>query len=563
MGGEFRANSPLFFNDSKDMKEKNPAALREQDPGFEDLKNWFLAALYEKDAEAAGQIYQEILDKAKSLGTGLRENEEKVLRQIQAAGKRFSKTLPREKRDELRTLLGEITRDQAGMVWTKDYTSWARQLNLLSWQEQRLFETAITFQLSKGCSHFCRRCNEWALPKVRGHFSRTAVLQILEKLQFHGNRDLALYGASDPLDWEDPPHGFDDILSGKTIRYSVLTKVPRGKTGQLRSLIQKEIPFSVSLTDRNRKRIKSLEQAMDVDLPKQHDLNELLIPAGLDEDFSTVKPSITDAYGSEITPEGAFIIIPTFTSALYPMGHAKIPISRETRFFPVKLLGRPALLKDYFKPLEVWGKNPEPFFIDYLLPVQVASILLDSGDYDLTPPGMRSIKEYFEVFDERARTKRKKNTLSVMRKLKTEFLGNRTYSELAFARKKEYRSRIRAHINFTREKPVLRSRISATAFFLAAIKTYLPAHPLESRIIAHLTREEFQGLQQPAAAQRSLVPLIELFSDNTQDAWQIFRFYALSLVHGQDTAHADRFLAQWPSQYDPGQDRFVPAVHRP
>ena len=51
-----------------------------------------------------------------------------------------------------------------------------------------------------------------------------------------------------------------------------------------------------------------------------------MIPAGLDEDFATVKSSVTDNYGIEFTPEAAWMVIPTFTSALNPTGQCRLPM---------------------------------------------------------------------------------------------------------------------------------------------------------------------------------------------------------------------------------------------
>ncbi len=545
----------MTMENKKNMKKEDPNTRL--DSLLESLKNKFLAAVYTRDNTALKKVHQEIVDTAHDLGTRLKENDEKILRQVQTAAKKFKPCFPilEKGHKRLQGMLNQIVKAQIKAILYVGYEDWAQKLGLEPWQKERLFQTAITFQMTKGCSNFCRRCNEWALPGVRAHFSRSALDQFLEKFTCHNNKDLALYGASDPLDWEDPPHAFNHILPGNTTGYSILTKAPRGKKRVLKSLIKTNINFSVSLTSRNRDRIRDLEEESGSILAKQHDTQDLLIPAGLDEDFATVKPSITDGYGSEITPDGAFIILPTFTSALHPFGHQKIPITRNTEFFPVKKLGRPALLQDYFKPLEVLGKNNTPFFLGHLLDVQVENILLDSGGMDLTPPGMRSIKEYFEVFEDTARIQRKKMTRSVIRRLKKACLRGWALANLSREEKQAYVQKLAAHLNFTRKSQVVSARVSAAAFFLAAIRKYLSVTTPKTQIIAHLTQKEFEDIR-PRTGYRETC-LTDLFSDPAQDAWKLFRYHALGLVHGQSPHGVDQFISAVHASYDPISDRFI------
>ncbi len=533
----------------------NTCLIQPEEPAFEGLKNKFLAALYARDRDSARDLYKTIWDKAVSLSPDLPENHEKALRQIQVAAKRFKEDFPALKDGyrQLQALLRDVVKNQSGPVRYISAEQWLEKQDLAPWQENRLYETAITFQMTTGCSNFCRRCNEWALPKVRAHFTGEAVQYFLEKFSRSHNPDPALYGASDPLDWEDPPLGFDDILPCGKTPYSILTKVPKKKTLQLKRLIQHQVNFSVSLTSRNRERVKAIEQVAGICLPKQHDTDTLLIPAGLDEDFTTVKPSITDAYGSEITPDGAFIIIPTFTSALYPMGHRKIAVSKTTPYFPVRLQGRQALLKDYFKPLEVVGKTSDRFFLDHLLDVQVESILLDNGNEDLTPPGMRSIKEYFEIFDESPRIHRKNMIPAVMGKLKQAGLkGHRGYRNLSDKEKEKYRRQIRSHLDFTRKKPVREAKVAAVCFFLRAVRSYVRGHTAQKKIIAFLTQKEFGKLkhQPPPDLDRLVEP-------GQANAWPFFRYHALSLVHEENPGPVDRFVLAHPARFDPQKDRFT------
>jgi hypothetical protein len=542
-----------------------PPSFAGQDSFFEKKKNAFLGAIYENNGSEAESLYGQILKKARQK-TGLTETEEKYLRQIQVAFKRFNPFLrvhasPKiaDRYRELQSIIRKNVREQSTQPIGVAYNTWQDKMDLAPWQQELIFTHAITFQMTSGCSNFCRRCNEWALPKIRSHFSKDAVNTILKELLHCKNLDLALYGASDPLDWEDFPHDLRSILSGldPLPKFSILTKLPRGKEPLLNALLKIELPLSVSLTDRNKLRIEALEAQINRPITKQHASKDLLIPAGLDEDFISVKPSITDAYGTEITPEGACIIIPTFTSGLHPFGHKKLPITRETTFFPVKKIGRQALLVDYFKPLEVMGREKRIFHLPTLLDVQVESILLDNGSDELTPPGMRSLREYFSIFDDKPRQQRKQMTRSVMGRLKKQYLIPGGYRAMTETRKKDYREKIAAHLDFCKPSVVAESRCCALSFFLETVTRFIELQPVKSRIIAFFLREEALGLQEKYTSPGDTKNIISLLGSGA-NAWEIFRFFATALLAGRHKNDISEFITACPAKYDPIADRFIP-----
>ena len=536
------------------------------DSFFEEKKNDFLAAVYTHNGSRAETIYELILKTAEKKADGLGETDEKYLRQIQVAFKQFkpfllahcsNKILDKYKR--LQSLIRKNVKEQSAHPGVVAYDNWRTSLHLLPWQEKLLFANAITFQMTSGCSNYCRRCNEWALPKIRSHFSKDATEKILKKLIASGNTDLALYGASDPLDWADGSHDLWTILSGLDAPpgFSLLTKIPRGKEALLKTLLKMNINLSVSQTDRNRTRIQALEAQINEVIPKQHASKELLIPAGLDEDFISVKPSITDGYGTEITPEGACIIIPTFTSGLHPFGHKKLPITRQTPFFPVKKIGRQALLVDYFKPLEVVGQEKKPFFLCKLLDVQVENLLLDNGSDALTPPGMRSLREYFSIFEDTPRRQRKKMIPSVMRHLKKEFVPDE-YGTLDADQKQLYRKKLAAHLEFCNKEVVAESKRCALSFFLAAVACFVERHPIKTGIIAFLLGEEIALMQKKYSSPAARQTLISQFFHSQDNPWELFRFYATALLMGRHEKSILEFTTSCPSKYDALADRFVP-----
>jgi len=319
----------------------------------------------------------------------------------------------------------------------------------------------------------------------------------------------------------------------------------------------------VSMTSRNKKRIKALESRLTQTIAKQHDTDDLLIPAYLDEDFLSVKPSIADGYGCEITTDGAYIIIPTFTCALHPLGHKKIAISRETCFFPIKKTARQALLVDYFKPLKGYDLNKKIKYRKTLMEVQVETILLDSGKDELTPPGMRSVKEYFSIFASKARVRRKKMTKTVLKKLKESYLGNKesekeTFQFLPQAVQKEYITKIRAHLDLCKTAKCLETRKNTAAFFLAAIMAYLKNNPVKSKIILHLVKDEIDAQQNKENSfQLENIEIAQLFPDEKTDAFELFRYLALQILANPSSPQIEKFINEHPTIYDPVADIFI------
>ncbi|MGD9827036.1 hypothetical protein, partial [Desulfobacter sp.] len=531
------------------------------DAPVEKLKNRILATLFSQNTYQLKVQLDHAAEIAQNPGLG--ETDEKYLRQAQTALVRHKHQLdtdPGLKRQikHLRHLLAEKVRcAEPGHM---GYDAWENCLNLVPWHHPYVFSEAITFQMTSGCSNFCRRCNEWALPKVRRHFSFDAVNTFIQKFWEQGNRDLALYGGSDPLDWCDFPHDITHVLNRleEPCQFSLLTKIPNGKGELAKALIKAGIPVSVSLTDRNRDKIGLLEIQMGQPFTKQHATADLLIPAGLDEDFSTVKPSITDSYGTEISPDGCFSVIPAFTSALHPFGHKKIRITAQSAFIPRKKIGRPALLVDYFKPLEVVTEQGFSI-LPALLDVQVENILFDNGRDELTPPGMRSIREYFDVFSDKARRKRKSLTPSVVKRIKNRYLNATRFHDLCPKKQIAMKDEILDHVRFTKKDIVAQARTCSISFFLAAIHAYIQDQPINCRIIRQLTLQEYMTLAALFQDTDPMSPIAQRLENPDTDPWLLFRYHALSLVHKGPTKQVDQFIQDYPGIFHPEKDRFIPA----
>ncbi|MCD4743254.1 MAG: hypothetical protein K8R67_12330 [Desulfobacteraceae bacterium] len=446
---------------------------------FETTREILLASLYTHDYQKFEQTFSSLLKTLKP-GSALSENAQKSLYQINAIAKKFKKKAAFA---DLNAFLKNQVRLETKNQVTVDYKTWKANLGIDDKTLKILFSTTINFQLSTGCSNYCKRCNEWALPGIRKHFSYNAVIEIAKNLARQNNKEYALYSASDPLDWHDQNKDIShliDALSKENLMpsFGLLTKVPRGKETIFKQLIKDGANISASITSLNRERLNKLEDQLSIPIHKQHDTENLLIPAGRDEDFCSIKSSITDSYGTEITPDGAFIVTPTFTSALNPTGQKRIPINKKTQFFIQKMVGTKGLKFDYFKHLTVIDLNSHAFTLKYLLDSQIENLLLDNGDYDVTQPGMISLKEYFGTFKPEAVNKRKNMLPSVKKRLKAKYSG------------KKYNIKLKKYKDLCDQNHVNRLKQKVVIYFLASIKKYLKENNNKRTIICHLREKE-------------------------------------------------------------------------
>ena len=554
------------------MSTNKKLVLQTKDSFLEKKKNLFLLALYEKKYSTAETIYSKIIFYAKKQ-IDLSENDEKILRQVQLIFKKlyplssFKNKAQIYKYNKLlaKVLLKFIKKESnENKMGRLSFECWKKKLGLNKKQKALVYKTAMNFQLTKGCSNYCRRCNEWALPKARKHFSYDAVVKILNNMCYYNNHDISLYSASDPLDWSDKKKNIYDILKSfkdiKCIRCDILTKVPRGKEKLCKKLLNRKMNFSISLISKNKKRIKQIEETTSTIINKQHDLDELLIPARLDEDFVSIKPSITDGYGTEITLDGAFIIVPSFTSALHPFGHKKIDINKNTKFFLAKKTGRKALLTDYFKPLNVYNLRQKKHYLNSLMDVQIESIILDNGKDELTPPGMRSIKEYFAMFEEKARKQRKKNTLVVLKKFKKHFLHKISFKRLSEKNRKIYLKKIKAHLDMCKKKYCLKAKLFTASFFLKEIDEYQRRNFVKTKIMKFLLRKEIEKSFKDFS--KVLPEPEKFFMDDSVDSFYVFRFCIFCLIAksgiGKHKSHEIQFfIKKFSAVYDPDADLFT------
>ncbi|MCP4669885.1 MAG: hypothetical protein GY857_01140 [Desulfobacula sp.] len=561
------------------MMPRNKYNIQTNDSFLENSKNELLLALYEKNYHKAHGVFNNILQHIKPI-LSLDENSEKLLNQIHLIIKKFSPKIPEniwiqfKKKDKfLNNYIISSMKKSTRTITHMNFQSWEEGLGLNQTQKNLLFQTAMTFQLTVGCSNFCRRCNEWALPKVRSHFSFKAIKKILQFMKEQNNDEISLYGASDPLDWMDKrncrkeKYGLDekgknisniiDYLHKLPLQYNILTKAPKGKECLLKSLVKSNANLAVSITSKNKTRIAAIEKNLELPIGKQHDLDELLIPAGLDEDFISIKPSITDGYGTEITPDGTFIIIPTFTTALHPLGHKKIPITCKTNFFPIKIIGRDALLVDYFKPLKGYNLNRKVEYLDYLLDVQIESIILDNGKESLTPPGMRSLKEYLSIFDEKPRLQREKMTRTVFKRLKKQFLFNTNFKDLATQTRELYLKKIRLHLDLCKKDNCLAAKLLAVSFFLKSILLYVKKNQTKTSIMKYLLKGDIEYSDNTIFDTiHNRTPQYNLNSADIT-SFEIFQYYIFQLLENPDNEIILKFIKTYPSKYDPVIDIFI------
>ena len=550
---------------------------------LETQRDILLASIISEDFEQACAVLSPIREYT-SQKSVLPEYEQKLLIQILFILKRFHQKLSGSFKSTFENyhtcfrqyLAGLAKHGRKATGWVDEATYFSR-LTLSDSQLQAVYQTLVTFQLSTGCSHYCRRCNEWALPGVRSHFSFSAVKTILKHLFRYDNQEFTLYGASDPLDWEGqaadekktggPYPTIEDILEfiaeqGGHPEYGLLTKVPKGKTGLLERLARNNADLSVSMTDKNRMRLTPVFKRLP-QLHKQHDFDDLMIPAFHDEDFDSVKPSISDTYGTEITPDGAFIVIPTFTSALNPSGNQKIMITPDTRFFPVRKTGRQALLVDYFKPLEVIGLDGKITHLPHLLPTQVETLLLDNGSDKLNPPGMTNIREFFDIFTPQAAQKRHSLMPAVMKRLESRYLKPDSPVSPTQDSKPLFDRAVEAYNYFSTAQGTVTAKLHALSYLFSSVIDYVEHNPVRARIIRHLCRDYFQRISREMADLDHETSIESVFKSPQINSFKAFEYYKLKLLASPDLGPINSYIQSFPAQFDPVSDRFAAKANTP
>jgi len=237
---------------------------------FESKRDEVLAFIYRKDCKNIEAKYREVLLRLNAADE-LTEIDQKALNQIQHAVKMASGILSSGCKSDLQGIYQTIRKRLSGIakVQIKEpqyvfYDSWSRQLGITGNQLRVLLGTVILIQLSVGCSNFCRRCNEWALPGVRKHFTFDAVKRLIKETVETGNREFTLYSASDPLDWKQNNRNITDIvefMEKNEVRceYGFLTKVPEGSRQVVEKLLEMDADFAVSITGKNRQRVREIE----------------------------------------------------------------------------------------------------------------------------------------------------------------------------------------------------------------------------------------------------------------------------------------------------------------
>ena len=538
---------------------------------FERKRIAFIAALIRGDRKAAEMVLEAVSGRVE-VKAGLSEADQKAINQMLAAGKRLGEEIEKDHRTDfiqtrsrLKAALSKGVRAQIHNVEYVEYDHWLKTIGLSGGHYRVMLRNVASCQITVGCSNFCRRCNEWALPGVRKHFSFTAAKQVISELFESGNSSFALYCASDPLDYRFEDKTIVDLLAymaeqGYKPEFGLLTKIPGGSELLAQQLLEGEADIAVSMTEKNKSKIAGIEQKSAKRFKTHHDVDKLLIPAGLDEDFSTVKSSITDNYGIEITPEGASMVIPTFTSALNPTGQRRIPITTEPGWFIKKRVGHDALPAEYFKPLSAVDRNGEEFVLDRLLDPQVENILLDNGGQEPTPPGMMNLEEYCKTFNPEIVKHRKKLAPVAIATLRKDLFEDsdrqgrdRQGLDLMFKKKEQ------AYLDFCDAGKVRVFKKKAFSYLLASAAAYLKTHAAEKEIIRFLRRDNIAVLRKNrSGSDWSGVTGVEaLLDDSGIDTFDCFRYLLFILLDDPQNNRIHRFIENNPAVYDPETGRFV------
>ncbi len=527
---------------------------------FDQKRNELLASIYGENFRDTDNIYREISAKIQA-AEEFSEVDQKAINQIQHSFRVFRKQITTNCDNDIeeifkrtRKTIARAVREQVNNVAYVEYDAWYAKVGLSKEQFRIMLKTVATLQITVGCSVSCRRCNEWALPGPRKHFSFNAVTTLITELFEAGNNDFALYCASDPMDWEYGKKDISDILEfmskhGYKSQYGLLTKIPKGSEKIIATLLKTGADIGFSITDKNRSKVEKIGNSVNQKLDVQHDSDELLIPAGLDEDFTGIKPSITDGYGCEITPEGAFLVIPTFTSALNLTGQRRIPIASDSHVFLKKRVGRDALPVEYFKPLEVIDLKEREFPLKKLFNAQIENIMLDNGADELTPPGMINMHEYFKTYEPDAVKRRNSLLPAVSKGLIKDILYQEKYREVSKEKRyAHFKQRVRDYVKTCRMSNVLKFKKNAFSFYLKSIADYLKGHPVERVIIQYLRKEDKEKYENdlPRFFEEKRQSLDSLLEEAELDTFELFQILLFILLDNPGSKIIQLFVENHP-----------------
>jgi len=527
---------------------------------FDKKRDEFLASIYDECFEDTTRIYKEISDRIHTSDT-LSEVDLKAVNQIQHAFKTFRNQFAADSSGDIRQIYERIrkrlardVRRQVRDVRYIEYDAWQEQMGLAKEQFHIMLGTVCTLQLTVGCSVFCRRCNEWALPGPRKHFTFEAAKKFIKELFEAGNSEFVLYCASDPLDWKCGEKNVVDILSfmkehGYNAQYGLLTKIPRGSEKNIEALFKMDADIGFSVTDKNRFKVEKLQGTAGKKLDLQHDFDTLLIPSGLDEDFTTIKSSITDNYGTEITPEGAFLVIPTFTSPLNLTGQRRIPITADMNFFLKKRVGRDALPVEYFKPLKAVDLKGQEFTLDGLFEAQIENILLDNDSEQLTPPGMIGLHEYFKTYEPDAVERRKSLLPAVEKRLRKEIVHQEKYKGNSRQRRDDhFKQQVEDYFMSCQMEHVMEYKKNAFSYYMKCISDYLKTHPVEREIILFLRKKDWEKYKNiyPAMFEEHDHNVPDILEKAEIDAFDIFQILMSRLMNDPDNKSIQTFIENYP-----------------
>ena len=153
----FKGNFPVFYSMTK---QKKTYSIQTTDSFLEQKKNELLSAIYDGRHQAVEQIYHGILNYIET-HSNFNENTEKLLNQIQTIIKKFYPDLERissikirESHIRLKTIILNSIKQSSDNIHYVDFQTWETKLGLSDLQKDLVFKTAMTFQLTKGCSNF-------------------------------------------------------------------------------------------------------------------------------------------------------------------------------------------------------------------------------------------------------------------------------------------------------------------------------------------------------------------------------------------------------------------------
>jgi len=174
---------------------------------------------------------------------------------------------------------------------------------------------------------------------------------------------------------------------------------------------------------------------------------------------------------------------------------------------------------------------------------------------------MMSLKEYFETFELKAISVRKKAIPAIVKRLTREIFINNKYSNKKKykAARINFRKKIRDYLDFCRPSKVMEFKRFSFSFFLASIVNYTRKHPDEKEIILYLRKKDknIYIKKYNLLSKKTGFNLTEIVNKTEYNNFTLFQMMMFKAIEDPENEEINRFIKNNRAMYNPSTNRFV------